>query len=83
MVKAAGVCKNYRIDAAKIRPSRSLKIPTMTIQEMRELCDEIRQAIMVANDQGQHQRVQWLKYKKKQIKAKIQTLWTTKSENLH
>jgi len=50
----------------------------MTIQEMRELCEEIKQAIMVANDQGQHQRVQWLKYKKKQIKAKIQTLWTTK-----
>jgi hypothetical protein len=43
----------------------------MTKQNMRQLCDEIKLAIIEANDKGDRRRVDELKWKKKQIKAKI------------
>ena len=39
---------------------------------MKDLCKEIKYAIMAANDQGRLQRVQELKAKKLLIKQKIQ-----------
>ena len=43
----------------------------MDIKKMRELCEDIKQAIMEANNRGELPRVQVLKFKRKQIKQKI------------
>jgi uncharacterized membrane protein (DUF106 family) len=44
----------------------------MTIQEMRVLCDEIKDGIREANDRQDFNRVQYLQRKRREIKAVIQ-----------
>ena len=54
----------------------------MTIQELRVLIRQLKPAIKYANDTGQFMRVQWLKAKKKQLKAKLHAAIHTKDVNI-